>query len=99
MRYFTYANHRNNPKNKLEEELQEYILSQSRLIIDEDAVLTHLDAVKEKVAQLNHKYKRCKPVEVNLYNKPKSYDTWKDYSLSVANIYLQYYAEQEVCRD
>jgi hypothetical protein len=98
MRYFSKIIVRNNPKNRLESDMHDYLKSKERLMIDESVVEDFIQEIKDKASYLSGSiHPRCKPINVNAHKGWGDYD--KDCLLYTANMTFALYAEQEVCHD
>jgi hypothetical protein len=64
MKYLFYYKGSNNPKNKLESEVYEYLKQGDRLPFDDTSLLRTQGAILHQVNNLNHKYNRCTPVKL-----------------------------------
>lgn len=64
--YFSHRAYSNNPKNKLQEAIREYVLNLDRDLLDTNQLLDSLEKSKAKVAELNAKFNRCTPEAFSL---------------------------------
>lgn len=70
-----------NAKNKLQEEAKRFAHKMDRLLMEEDALPCFKDVFKQGIMDLNAKYPRCKPLELNSWKipDPVKYNTWDFY--------------------
>lgn len=70
--YFIDADVGNQPKNKLQKEFMEYLVSLNGTLIsyDEFIYLSHL--IRKKSEELNEEYHRCKPLKVSFWETYKN---------------------------
>lgn len=65
-RYFTTISYLNKPKNKLQENLQQFFTTNSNRIFNtDDEKLVFQNEIHQKNVQLNKAFSRCKPVEIS----------------------------------
>lgn len=71
--YFFHRSHANNPKNKLQEEVHQYLNSINGKIINAVDIKECATLIEEEIQKINLKHRRCKPVMAKVqysnYNK------------------------------
>jgi hypothetical protein len=101
MKYLIFIYNQNQPKNKLQEAIQNVLANYNRQIIHEDNIRLLFMELGNQVAHLNRAHVRCAAEEVNHFKKGASgcdvavnagQKSEKDHLFFVANTYVALYA-------
>lgn len=91
MRYLVYKGHCNNPKNKLQEAIQEVIAAIDRIVVEGHEMDKFERNFEAMITELNHRYKACKPENADI----RKHHLERDYHCYTAGCTMNLYEIKE----